>query len=303
MPLDPLPSGAALTALKDNHLSLEEWQDLIDVLVQWRATFGDLSGLTGTLTEALAGFSSSQSLFIGTTQQGLRITPGIGEELHQVRIEAEGLGIEDTFITAVDKTIDVATTGLLGRDTGTEESSTWYYVWVGLNPDTLATTAIFSKSETKGGLTLSGSLADYTKWRRVGARFNDSGGDLRGAFQDGISVLWDANSTDLNILADGTATTITTQSAATFAPETAQFASILAFAGNTGGAPNAYIYHGDSLLTGSDIPPIQLEGESAVVATGWIPHRVRLDASQTFSYRVTSGSSLTVKALGYEDAI
>jgi len=71
-------------------------------------------------------------------------------------------------------TIDITSTGANGLDTGSEQTSTWYYIWLIYNPTTETVAGLFSLSSTNPTLP-----EGYTKKRRVGAAKNQGDGNLR----------------------------------------------------------------------------------------------------------------------------
>ena len=67
--------------------------------------------------------------------RGLIITNNASNPDHRVDIHADEIILQDDWfnsyrITEVDLTLDITTMGINGLDTGTEQSDTWYYIWV-----------------------------------------------------------------------------------------------------------------------------------------------------------------------------
>lgn len=79
--------------------------------------------------------------------------------------------------------------GLDGSESvpGTPDVSTWYHVHCIARSDTGVTDFLFSESATAPTLP-----AGYDRSRRIGAVFNDSGGNIRAFSQNGDEFLWDA---------------------------------------------------------------------------------------------------------------
>lgn len=91
----------------------------------------------------------------------------------QVDVAADELQIGYIRETSFSATVDITSSGFNGLDTGSEASSTWYYLW-----------AIAGSGQTSGVL-LSTSLtsptlpANYTEKYLISAIYNTSGGDFR----------------------------------------------------------------------------------------------------------------------------
>lgn len=79
---------------------------------------------------------------------------------------------EVTMVVDSALTVDITASGALGLDTGSESSSTWYYVWV-VGKVGGTTSAILSASSTSPTMP-----SGYQYKRRIGSVFNDSSSDL-----------------------------------------------------------------------------------------------------------------------------
>lgn len=95
---------------------------------------------------------------------------------YQVDIDADMIGLLDSTnkpltVTSVNLTVDITASGANGLDTGSEASSTWYYLWIISNGTTTA--GLLSTSSSSP--TMPGG---YTYKRLVGAVRNDSGSDF-----------------------------------------------------------------------------------------------------------------------------
>lgn len=94
---------------------------------------------------------------------------------------------EVKVFNTVSKTVDVTNAGANGLDTGSEATSTWYYIWlIGKSDGTLA--SLFSTQSALGSLTLP---SGYTYGLLVGAVYNDGSGNFRVFRQYGNKVLYD----------------------------------------------------------------------------------------------------------------
>ena len=117
--------------------------------------------------------------------------------------------------TSVNLTVNIATGGANGLDTGAEASSTWYYLWVIYDKVGDTTAGLISVSSTAP--TMPG---DYTFKALVGAAYNDSGDDFVDFEQDDNFITYIVPQN----LKDGTFSTDawTAQSVATAVPPTAK---------------------------------------------------------------------------------
>ena len=108
---------------------------------------------------------------------------------YQLNISADKIIVEGRLLTSFSQTIDLTASGAGGLDTGSEASSTWYYIWLITNNDGSSSSAIFSTSSSSPTLP-----SGYTKKRLVGAIYNDSSGDLRRVRIYGDGWHWFTNS-------------------------------------------------------------------------------------------------------------
>lgn len=110
-------------------------------------------------------------------------------------------------VESVNLTVDITASGANGLDTGSEASSTWYYLWVIYNGVT--TSGLISLSSTAPTLP-----AGYNFKGLVGAVYNGTSGDLSSFYQKGRSV----SRTLKQSLSAGSATSITAVSLADAVP-------------------------------------------------------------------------------------
>jgi len=133
-----------------------------------------------------------------------------------VDIDADAVYLRDTSnyvykASSVNLTVDITASGANGLDTGSEATSTWYYLWVIYNGTTVA--GLLSTSST--GPTMP---SGYTYKGLVGAIYNDSGSDFDKMHQQGARVI----ATSKTALSAGSATTATSVSLATMIPPVAK---------------------------------------------------------------------------------
>ena len=114
----------------------------------------------------------------------------------------------------VNLTVDITASGVNGLDTGSEASSTWYYLWVIYNGTTVA--GLLSISATAPTMP-----SGYTFKGLVGAVYNDSGSAFDKFHQVGVYVGIQQD----NVLSSGSATSWTSVSLATAVPANAKLIS------------------------------------------------------------------------------
>src|SRR3990167_2636947 len=170
---------------------------------------------------------------------------------------------------SVNLTLNIATSGALGLDTGVEANSTWYHLWVLAKRDGTIT-GVLSLATALASVTLP---TDYVYGGLVGAVYNDSGGAFDYFYQRGVYV----NAEDKVALSAGAATTYTLVSLAAIVPSTAVRVGGYIGSSDTGSsagqitvAPsNAADDHGmvrsssRSGTTGNEISPFELMLETA----------------------------------------
>lgn len=129
-------------------------------------------------------------------------------------------------LTSINLTIDITASGANGLDTGSEASSTWYYIWVIHDKDTPATAGLLSTSSTAPTMP-----SGYTYKALVGAAYNDASSNIVDFYQEGNKVEYNAIQ-DIKT-ASFTSSSWTAQSVTAFFPTTAKLIK-LAFAVNAG---------------------------------------------------------------------
>lgn len=127
------------------------------------------------------------------------------------RLELRNVSGDRKVITSLSATVNMATSGALGLDTGAEANSTWYHVW-----------AIAKSDGTKSVVVSTSSSAPtlptgYTFYGYIGAVYNNSSGNLLTFIQRGVRV----GIEPLRVVNVGTATSRTSFSLAAVVPPTA----------------------------------------------------------------------------------
>lgn len=114
---------------------------------------------------------------VGSTRN-LHIRSKSGSEDTTLEISADEIvlknGINDAVVAAFTSTSELVITasGDLGLDTGSEATSTWYYIWAFYDESDGSTTYKFSTSSTNP------TAGDYTHKALIGAIYNNSSGNL-----------------------------------------------------------------------------------------------------------------------------
>lgn len=101
--------------------------------------------------------------------RNLRVKTNTTNPTFQIDISYDALRIENIYSEDFSATLDITVSGLLGLDTGTEQSDIWYYLWVIAKEDGTVS-SILSASATSPALP-----SGYTKKRLVSYVRNTSG--------------------------------------------------------------------------------------------------------------------------------
>jgi hypothetical protein len=203
-------------------------------------------------------------------------------------------GTQFLALNAVDLTINIATSGANGLDTGSEASSTWYYPYVIYNPATATTAGLLSLSATSPTLP-----NGYTYFRRVGAVRNNGSSNLYRTRQVGnvATYIYGTN--------PASATTLSIQSGnGTGTP------SISAFAPPTAGAINVVVLAVADTLTASAWVGTNSTYYSAGMSaedndgdkTARIPATIWLNGT-TIAVSISASSNSNVTAAGWSDFV
>jgi len=212
----------------------------------------------------------------------------------------DGINSQDiTFASPV--VIDLSASGVNGLDTGSEASSTWYYVYAIYNPttDTAAGLLSVTNEADTGTITLP---PDYTKKRQLKIEvYNGSGDDiLKFVHYDQNKINWvgDSEST-LLVLNGGNATSYTDIDCTSLIPPTSQMGYFKVMTSTTNDARReAYLRtNGESV----DMVAISSRGTGTVArAKNNVAFFMATDSSQLVEYKTdTSGTTLDTSVLGY----
>ena len=179
--------------------------------------------------------------------------------------------------SSVSETVDITSSGVDGLDTGSEASSTWYYIWIiSKEDDTVA--SLLSTSATAPTMP-----TDYVYKGLVGAVYNNSSSNFDVITQTNNHVARASHA----VVSAGTATSITSVSLTGIVPPNARVVSgWLLLISSTASARYVYILprstDGGNMAVGGNL------SGSNWGRGGWF--RVPIPTSQTVYYRVTGSS-------------
>lgn len=273
------------SALVAGDIVTDRWYEAIYDGTQWQI----VSGLALPVTTAIVGQS-----------RGLVITNKSGSEDSQLDISADDVVLFNTTgqalkVTGVSVSANMASSGANGLDTGSESSSTWYYVW--LISDGSTTACLLSASASAP--TLPGS---YTYQALVGAIYNDGSSNFHRMWQFGREVSLEAQEV-IDTAAPGTADTWETEDLSAIVPPIAKRAR-----GNAGATEGTAIHGfvavaGDANGLGQVVLAIYYAGTSVVLenfgAGG--PFLIPLKTASTLYWKGrTTDSRYRIEVTGYE---
>lgn len=136
---------------------------------------------SGTDAWLLAPLVDRAAAVVASTR-GLIVQNNAGSAATSIDIDADEVVLKSAsnsmVASAVNLTVAITSSGANGLDTGTEATSTWYYLWVIYNPVTGTTAGLMSTSATAPTLP-----SGYTFKALVGAVYNDSASDFDTVYQ------------------------------------------------------------------------------------------------------------------------
>lgn len=205
--------------------------------------------------------------------------------------------------TAVSCTINFASTGALGLDTGSIAAATWYAIWVDVKDDS-TTTCTASLQFTANG-TFTGNLpSGYTHYARVGAVRTAAGvAQLIGTWQFGRQaryIIGLAQCAAFPAIGITSGTSFNTFSISNFVPSTASIIGVVAGA-HTTNAQGAITGNSGTSTTSFITNPSPITGYSGTGAFLSMSGNIFLESTSIFA-AVQSGA-LSVFATGWEDNI
>lgn len=191
--------------------------------------------------------------------------------------------------TGLNVTINLATAGAAGLDTGSEASATWYYVWALAKADGTLT-AVLSTAADFASVT---PPTDYLYGGLVSAVYNDGSSNLI-AFRQNGGCVWRLG---LEVLSGGTAGTQTAVSLAAAVPalpvEVEGYVTIQASA--SGQQANGTLYPDDSEAIGG----VPFVWANATTVDSTAQFRLVLKDSQSMGYVVGAGDNMDISITGW----
>ncbi|MEK6705540.1 MAG: hypothetical protein AABZ06_07110 [Bdellovibrionota bacterium] len=220
--------GLVIKAPASQSANLQEWQDSSGSAVSSVNSSGQIT--LGDSSKGVNKFLKSDSNGLGSWSAMYTIT-GAAKNLvvkydsaTQVIVTADEIVLKDSsnvsyFATSVNVTAAITSSGANGLDTGSEASSTWYYVWVIYNGTTVA--SLLSTSATAPTMP-----SGYTYKVRAGSVYNDASSNFERFYQIDRTAYYYAYSSALSA---GSATVMTSVSLTALVPPIAVSAIIMAY--------------------------------------------------------------------------
>jgi hypothetical protein len=205
---------------------------------------------------------------------------------------------QPSLATSYSQTLNTATSGAGGLDTGSTAASTWYYVWAIQQTGAVSLNILMSLSSTAPTMP-----SGYTYMARIGSLYLDASKNIRGFLQFGRNTRWIVgdNLSTLPIMASGTAgnpTVPTYVSVATgaYVPPTAS--QIILVVNNANNGVTLVAPNNNYGTDASNIPPYSAAnsgGNSVAVAFS-----MAIESSNIY-WSNNAGTSSQIASYGYED--
>ena len=255
----------------------------------------------GSNSRALIGHGRLVASSKLAPHSNLTITRGTAA---QVTVTADWLIAEDTngnqvLLKSVNVTIDVSTTGQNGRNasenTGSEQSSTWYHIWIALKSDGTVYGHMTSASYP-GGTSIFSTLPSgglYAAY--VGAAYNDGSSNLVNLKQYGNIVATVVTAS----LSAGTSTSVATVSLSSAVPITARkvtgYVTVVGTSGSTSGT-NLY----SDAVASPALGRAAFGGNIASGATCNFEFSIVMTTAQSMDYQNSANTQTTINCSGWE---
>lgn len=201
-----------------------------------------------------------------------------------------------------DITVDISTSGVNGLDTGTEATSTWYYLWLIKNTSTGNVAGLLSTSSSTPTLP-----SGYNKKRLLPIAVRNDGSSniipfvIANGWPYRPQILYNVAFTDIGtaagttlVLNGGTATTFTAVALSSFVPPISKYAILNTIGQYTATNRSIFLrstgvsHNGYSIRVTSSSPLIFIERE------------LETNASQQVDYKIEgSGANLTMDVIGF----
>ena len=197
--------------------------------------------------------------------------------------------------STVNLTVDITASGANGLDTGSEASSTWYYLWVIYNPDTSTVAGLLSTSSTAPTLP-----SGYTYKGLVGAVYNNGSSNFFGFRQRDNDVYHYDTASAWNVLSGGTSTVLAAVSLAAFVPTIAKTVDFQV-GEVTAGASGQYqlALYSDNATSLAFHFCVAYTASASVQSSNNSARYCKLANVQTVHYSVSSGSNGSITVTGF----
>lgn len=203
---------------------------------------GNLTNLVTELEAALSAFVAASVPGAAPTRSALKgaWASNTTATYTATQLTALNSSLGSVSLASYNQTLNTATAGAGGLDTGSLSASKFYYVWAIYNPTTSTTSILMSLSSTAPTLP-----SGYTYKSRIGSLYIDGSSNIMGFSQIGNEVTYKlgSNLPNLPTIASGSAgsygsssTTYATASLSTSVPPTAAYVTVQL--GGTGGGNN-----------------------------------------------------------------
>jgi hypothetical protein len=267
------------TLVLSDPLSFAQFTRLIEETQAALNTLGiNPQGAYGTLVARVAALEARLAPLANTGYRDVRLVNQAAAPTTKLVVTADLLAVEGQSVADLSIVLDLTATGKNGM-THPRAVSTWYFLWVGVNPTTGEVAVIADDQATRGGIDTShASLAGFTAWRRIGARRTNAtgAGEWTRATQHDGWLLYQA----LEGFTTGgsNANQIYTRTVATSVPSTSRLALVGADLGGGTAAVELRIYEADQTAY-----RVLVRGPQVVNS----PQFVTLDAVREFDWSTT----------------
>jgi len=266
----------------------------VEILKRYTATAGWVPLVSVDISTGAISFypSAGGSVPVRDLSRGLAVVNASGAANSQVDIDADEIILQDSNgitinVTSVDLTVDITESGADGLDTGAEEVSTWYYLWVISSGSVEA--VLLSKSATSPTLP-----SGYTYKAFVGAIYNDASGNFIAIKQTGNRV----SRTILQVLNAGNQTSATIVSLGGACPPSAKAVRGIALLAQSGAGQAAGLIQPDATGLGQIQAYCTYAGEGGLTVPFYLP--LTTGASLYYCISGAQAQSLSLSICGWE---
>jgi hypothetical protein len=241
-----------------------------------RLNGNDIDGVAATAT-------GLESLF-----QNVVVYNNTTNPTYQLDIPSGKVGIDDGsdfILVGSTLTADISASGANGLDTGSEASSTWYYIYLIKKPDgTVA--SLLSASATSPTLP-----SGYTMKRLIGAVYNNGSSNFEVFRQFGRKVMWEDDNNILSNGVGGGVTSFATVAAANFIPHAiARIGIFTCYI--EGDNTDLFVSHGDKTGSSGGVQVAEGEVTGGTYAGDMSVFEMPVNSSGQIAYRLNSTANV-----------